>query len=74
MYYKTFVFSCDHPGCLFSESLTSISLAREHGWAFSKDRQYYYCPKCAPMHRNVGRYSYFSNDTLKANGVKYKRL
>ena len=75
MFYKTIIFSCDHPGCLVSGvSFVSIDLARESGWAISRDRRYCYCPKCAPMHRNVGRYSYFSNGNLQANGSKYKLL
>ena len=28
--------------------------ARKDGWAISKDYQKCYCPKCAPMFRNVG--------------------
>lgn len=78
MFYKTLIFSCDHPGCIeglnSKVEFTSIQLAREYGWAISRDRKYCYCPKCAPMHRNVGRYSYFGNGNLQANGSKYKLL
>lgn len=58
MFYKTYLFYCDHPGCLVGHKSTigfdSVADAREAGWAISKDRKKCYCPKCAPKHRNVG--------------------
>ena len=75
MFYKTIIFHCDHPGCTQPEErFVSIDTAREFGWAISRDRMHCYCPKCAPMHRNVGRKSFFANGNLEVNGYKYKQL
>lgn len=58
MFYKTYIFKCDDPRCSapLSTEILSIEAARVLGWAISKDRKKCYCPRCAPVHRNVGLY------------------
>ena len=34
---------------------TAIDIARANGWAVSRGRTGFYCPKCAPSRRNVGK-------------------
>lgn len=58
MLHRTILFVCDHPKCTVGfgaiAEFASIELAREAGWAISRDRRHCYCPKCAPKYRNVG--------------------
>ncbi len=35
---------------------SAIDIARANKWAVSRDRKVCYCPKCAPLRRNVGKY------------------
>ena len=45
---------CDHCGQR-EKKVGYAKDARKDGWAISKDYVKCYCPKCAPMFRNVGQ-------------------